>query len=209
MYGLDIRIMAVPERADVVDEIQRQAGVREDRTFWDTEHLGPRENAKRAWLFPPSASHVMLLQDDIELCDGFVGICERMINAHPEAIISLFPARFTSQGSAKGYPQKGPYISVRRLSGCGLIMPASWIPDCLASWRDDVLGDDTQVEVWADKNDIPRLSTLPSTIQHRDMESAFDPTRRLGGTAYFLKNPDWVNWDSRYVTPESNVIRRV
>ncbi len=207
MGNIDIRIFGVPERQNWIDKNKSILNLPDENIFMDYEHIGCAPTAKRAWLKKTDKPFVMVLSDDVELCDNFLSYCERIVKSHPHSIISLFPYQFIRPVPESRLPTQSPYVLTTTLSGCGIIMRNEWVEPCIDSWPSGAKGDDTNIQMWAKKNRIHILTTLPATIQHIGDISVCDPTRSLGRTPYFNKNPANVNWDSGYVTSWTNIIR--
>ena len=87
-------------------------------------------------------------------------------------------------------------------------MPARFVDPCLASWDNIRRGDDTNILFWANREGVPVITTLPSTIQHIGFVSVFDPGHIVRGTDFFDQDPVNVNWDNSYYTSWTNVVKR-
>ena len=206
--NISVRVFGVPERIDNIKTIQRMLSLDDSHIFIDYEHKGCLWNAKRAWKLKTDKPFVMVLQDDVELCDNFLYYCNIITGLHPTKIISLFPLQFRYSHDVSKIPTVSPYISTSVLSGCGIIMKSDWVEDCISSWSNDIKGDDTNIQKWADSVGIPILTTIPAILQHKDYDSVFNSERKLGGTVFYSKNPTGVNWRNGYVNCWTNVIRR-
>lgn len=204
--SFDVRIFGVPERMDWVEKNKAILGLPDENVIIDYDHIGCAPTAKRTWLKPTDKPFTMVLADDAELCDGFLSYCERIVKAHPRSVISLFPFQFIRPVPGCRLPTRSPYVLTNKLSGCGIIMRTEWVLPCVESWRPGTKGDDTAIQAWAERQNIKILTTLPSLIQHVGDVSVCDPSRVLGRTPYFSKSPVDVNWDSKYVTPYTNII---
>ena len=200
--------MSVPERLTYLEPLKSTLGISDDKIIIDTKHLGVIPTAKKAWLLPTDKEYTMVLNDDILLCDGFLGICERIIKAMPNAIISLFPMQFQSSTSIRtgSKPTISPYVTADVLSGVGIIMPTKYARPCVESWVPNAICDDRSIEQWAKRNQIPIITTLPAILQHIGDLSFFNPGRLPIRTDFFEKEPV-ADWDSTYVTSWTNLIR--
>ena len=203
---IDVRIFGVPERIDWIKKKKEILDLPDENIIMDYEHVGCAPTAKRAWLKKTDKPFTMVLSDDAELVNGFMGYCERVVKAHPKNIISLFPFQFIRPVPGSRIPTCSPYVLTKTLSGCGIIMRTEWVEPCIRSWPPDAKGDDSNIQRWAEKQHIKILTTLPALIQHIGDVSVCDPTRSLGRTPYFDMNPANVNWDSTYVTNWANII---
>jgi len=206
MGNIDIRIFGVPEREEWIQRTKARLGVPDENIIMDYKHLGCAHTARIAWLKKTDKPYVMVLADDAEPCDNFMSYCERVIKAHPKKIISLFPFQFIKPVPASRLPKSSPYVLTKTLSGCGIIMRTEWVEPCIDSWPPDAKGDDTNIQVWAEKHKIKIITTLPALVQHIGDVSVCDPTRVLGRTPYFVQDPKEMDWDSTYVTSWTNII---
>ena len=204
---IDIRIMGVQERMDNLRYNQEILNVPEDRIVIDTHYDGCKETAKQAWLIDTDKPYVMVLQDDVELCNGFLGYCARIITAHPDKIVSLYSWQLSTAPPKGGMPTSSPYIITPTASGPGIIMKTDYVKPCVESWLDELPGDDTNIQKWAADNGISIVTTVPCILQHVGAISVYDPTRSLGESRYYDKDPSYVNWDTSYVTSWTNIIR--
>ena len=193
-----MRISGVPERRANIEQNQALLSVPNDRVFFDDQHIGVVSIARQVYLYPASASHILVLQDDVELCNGFLDICSRMIKAHPEKIISLFPYQF--QKRIKNMKVlMSPYIQTNVLSGCAVIMPSEYAEPCFDSFPPETEQDDTCIFNWARSRRIKVITTIPSTVQHIGDSSIINPNKPVRRTVYYNENPE-ADWDSRLVT---------
>lgn len=206
--AIDVRIFGVPDRIENIRENQKLLGVPDDRIVIDLAHDGCIPTAKRAWGIEPNAPHVLVIQDDVELSDDFLSTCRRIVSVWPDAIVGLYPGQFPRRVQVRRLDPSSPYITTTALSGQGIIMPSRYITPCLASWSDELRGDDVNIGAWAKTNGVLMLTTIPCIIQHLPVRSVFDPSRNLGSTDFFVKDPSGVDWDSDYCMSWTNIIRR-
>lgn len=201
-YTLDIRIFGVTKRMDNIQYNQKFLGLPDSQIFLDKTYEGCVPTARRAYCYPTDATHILVLQDDIGLCNGFLDICHRMIEAQPDAIISLFPWQFRKHKSIKLRSIReleSPYVSTTDVSGCGVIMPTKYAKPCWDSIPEDALCDDTSINAWAKDNGISVITTLPAILQHIGNISVMDITRILRYTVFFDRDPQWADWDNTKV----------
>jgi hypothetical protein len=170
--AVDIRIMAVPKRRDMVLAMLAQLGMPETIVSYDDRPQGggPLYTARKCWLHPlqPGCTHRLVLQDDLELCTGFRVVAHLAAAAFPEAIFSFFNPRlrFTDRKTASPYiliPGGGCY-------GQAIMIPAPLIKPCFR-WVDRALGvgyegDDTAIGLYSHARDVPMMATIPATVQH-------------------------------------------
>lgn len=204
---IDIRMFAVPERKEMVEKNQKILSIPDDHIVWDEKHEGVLASAKKAWGIKTDKPYVMVLNDDVELCNDFITYCEKIVNVHPDAVISLFPSQFRRRNQVRNRERTSPYISTNEVFGLAVIMKTDYVKQCLDSWSNDV-GDDVNITHWANENGIQIITTLPSIVQHIGDESIQDPTRGVVRTDFFNPDPKDVNWDDNYITAWSNVLLR-
>lgn len=203
MNTLDVRVFGIEERMPNIEKIKEQ--IPAAKIIIDKDHDGIISTSKKTWSLPTECSHVLVLNDDVELCENFVCICNTMINTHPHSIFSLFSFQFMNGEAVNrrgGFPSDSPYVEVNSVSGIGIIMPSRYIMPCINSWRENAKHDDTNICNWAIKNDIQILTTMPGIIQHLDFKSSVGhPTLQ---SKIYRKNPI-ANWNSSFVTNWSNI----
>lgn len=204
---VSIRIFGVPERIDCIRENQKRLGIPDELVFIDKNHDGCIPTAKKAWSYPTDKKFVLVLQDDVELCDNFLQYVNTIVKTQPDAIISLFSLQFTKRISLNKLPKISPYVAVKSASGQGIIMKTEYVEPCVGAWKEEIKGDDMNIAAWANENGIQILTTFPTIVQHMGQKSVFDPSRSLGKSEFYDKNPIDVNWDNPYVTNYTNIIR--
>lgn len=203
--NVDVRIIAVPERKDFVKKNQEILKLPATNIVWDKEHVGCVYTAKKAWCIETDKPFVLVMADDAELCKDFMMYCEKIIQVHPEKIISFFPNQFRKRNQVRNRERRSPYVSTREASGLAIMMKTDYIKPCLETW-DMSIGDDVNITRWAKNNDIQIITTLPSLVQHIGDESVHDTTRSIGRTYFFNPDPKHENWDDGFVTSWSNVV---
>lgn len=205
--NVSIRIMGVPSREGCILENKKRLGVDDDCIFIDSNRTGAKENAKRAWLHPTDKEYVMVLQDDVELCDNFLSYVNDAIKVNPDAIISFFPIEFLS---SKPMPRlESPYVSTTLVSGCCIVMPTKYVEQCIGSWKDEIGGDDTNIRAWAIENNVEIITTIPSTVQHTGDISVNSPGLVIGRTRYYRKNLSDYDFKNSYINNGWNMKQRL
>jgi len=202
---IDARIFAVKERKEWVETNQKALGIDDDHIIWDEKHEGATATARKAWGLKTESPYIMVLNDDVELCDDFMKYCEVMVDTHPDSIISLFPFQFRKRKMVRNRARRSPYITTKNAIGMGIIMKKEYVEPCLASWKSD-LSDDVNITNWAHDESITILTTLPSTIQHIGDDSVIDSDRKVGRTDFFKKNLSDIAWDNDFINSWSNVV---
>lgn len=200
MCKLVVKIYGVESRRTCIDSIVEKLSIPEDCIFIDDRPNGGdvMYTAKKAWLSDHGdATHALILQDDIEVCDGFLDICKTIIDTHPDKIVSLFPFQFLRKDERLNNIST-PYVATFGLSGQGIIMPVEYIKPCFdyikIVYNDDV-ADDTGIASWAFSTRTDIITTIPAILQHIGDISALDENRPIRRTVYYDPNPvaDWTN----------------
>ena len=173
MNKVDVKIMAVKPRRKMVLEMCEQLGLSEDEcVIYDDRPNGggPLYTCRKCWFapVPNGVTHRVVLQDDLDICDNFVGIMNEIVNVHPEFIFSLYCSRMRFEYAAQG----SPYVIIkgRNAWGQGMMMPISYVKP-MFDFADAELGadfpyDDGIYAWWAEKEKLEIMTTIPSTIQH-------------------------------------------
>ncbi len=203
---IDVRIFGVPERMDNIEKMKSRFDGNVT-VVMDNEHSGCVPTARKTWLLHTDASHVLVLNDDVELCNDFMRVCDVIVERHPDKIITLFPAQFMSRdvlNNVGGMPKNSPYVSTDRVSGAGIIMPTEYVKPCVESWDKHTTEDDTSIYEWAKKNGISVITTLPAILQHLNLGSQVGHCEMH--TDFYEENPV-ANWENSFVTPWTNLIR--
>ena len=196
---IDIRIMGVSERIGCIQKNQKLLNVPDENVFIDTDFEGCQAVSRKAWLKPTKKSHIMVLQDDVELCKDFLKYCNVMIKKFPKDIISLFPFQFRTYKDLAKYPPS-PYVETMIVSGAALIMDAKMAKKCVSKWDLDLKSDDANIQFWARDNKVRIITTIPSIVQHLEGESFFNANRNHGGTVFYDPDPCKSKWGSDIVT---------
>lgn len=117
---------------------------------------------------PDGITHRVVLQDDLLLCNDFCGIINRIVNAQPDLIFSLFCSRLKLSDAVADTP----YYLIKGTNawGPGMLMPLKHVKP-MFEFSDRELGADFPYDdgiyIWyARQNKIPIATTIPSTIQH-------------------------------------------
>lgn len=203
MSKIDIHVYGVHERDAMIDNTVNKLGLSYDNVHYDDrpERGLMMYTAKKAWLapIPEDVTHRVALADDVEVCDGFWEICEQIVDAHPDKIISLFPYEFMKRNPLiEGYDT--PYLKCSILSGCAIIMPVQLIKPCfnyVNAVFEDVCADDEGIQAYAEARGIAMITTVPSTVQHIGDDSIANVGCIIRRTEYYDENPkaDWSNKD--------------
>lgn len=91
---ISIKIVGVREREYMIDEMNRQLQLPAGDIIYDERPGGGYAFPilKKAWLdpFAEGETHRVVLNDDLELCDDFINICNQIAKAQPNSIVSFF-----------------------------------------------------------------------------------------------------------------------
>lgn len=170
---LSIGIMAVPQRKNNVDKILQKLNVPAE-VFYDYNKLGTYQASKRVFTTlaqDESTTHILVLQDDVAVCENFIEIVYKVIGANPDVIINLYNPRFSSYDISDS-----PYFTFdlfTMFSGQAIIMPKQIAVRCFL-WCDIhpdkrkscLNADDSSIKIFASANNIPRVGTKVSLVQH-------------------------------------------
>lgn len=200
---ISYKIYGHPSRIDMIHRLQSDLGIADADVYLDDRNKRGRciYTAKKAWLAPfvEGETYRVALPDDAYPCNGFKDIIERMVKAHPDDIISLFPHDYQNILPIGFEMERTPYIEVCIMTCCGIVMPVKYIKPCFdwiwEIYHDDI-EDDKAIQAWAKAHGVRCITTIPSTVQHIGDESIVTPGVRIRRTKYFSKDVDpTVDWD--------------
>lgn len=200
---VEIRIRTYPARAEKADKLRKELGLPETSVFTDDRQNGG--NPFYMWKkmtenIPAEATHICLLDDDVEASSGFKTIVEQMVQAHPGCAFSLFTTDLNSS-YFDGFLEKTetPYLTCSKLFGCAVVIPVSILEECF-SWIDanydpETVHDGHAAQEYLESNGVQILTTYPGSIQHNGDTSLYDPGLPIRRTARFQKEPvaDWTS----------------
>ncbi len=152
----------------------------------DPEPYG-RPSAIRTYLaclqaFPPWASHLLVVQDDVRPGEQFRQRAENAVGEHPDDLVALFLAgapHRSAQAARRAYRQGERWIRMDS---------HDWTPTVALTWprarRDAFLqfvgdhpeivrvGDDNVVGQFVRSTGIPVWAAVPSLVEHPDIEAS-------------------------------------
>lgn len=202
--SIDIHIYGVHARDSMIAETANKLNLASNCIHYDDRPNGGFMiyTAKKAWLsaVPAGITHRVALADDVEVCDGFLNICEQIAAAHPNDIVSFFPYEFMKK-NAEIENCDTPYFKAHILSGCGIMMPVEYIEPCfkyIKSRFNDECADDFAIQTWADANGIQILTTIPALIQHIGDISIANAGCFIRRTVYYNEKPS-ASWASKKI----------
>lgn len=183
-----------PSRVRLLADLGRQLGGSvEIVADTDPDHGSPlRTYLDALRRTPPEATHRLVVQDDARCCRGFPRLMRDRVAEKPDAIIAFF-----TPGCA---PHKA---KIRRAVQAGepwALLHSLWMPTVALCWpvgyaaefvawaettyggrRREMIGDDGPVGIWASRRRATVYATVPSLIQHPDVEpSLFGRKARAG-----------------------------
>lgn len=166
MTSVSAVIMAHPDRAEFVARMQSALGV-EVPVVWE-EGRGMWDTGRRAWEYPTDATHRIVLQDDLGICQDFLAAAERIAAVHPAAPVSFYANR-QAVDDARAAGVHWALIS----AGCwgqALMLPAALGRD-FTVWADRVLAADLKtydgrMAMFLLARKMPVWCTVPSLVEH-------------------------------------------
>lgn len=141
----------------------------------------------------------MLIQEDCEICDGFIDIVGQIMTAHPNTIFSFFPYYYMDKTVT--VDKDNPFWEAEIVSGCCIAVPNKYIGEMVQYMRRQKhlsCGEDLVIGWFAHENKIPILTTIPAIIQHIGDVSVIDPSKPIRRTQYFERDPV-ANWASQKI----------
>ena len=206
---LDYKIYGVYKRQQWMEDYKKVLPISDSDLIYDDRPNGGNAyyTCRKAWLepVPEGVTHRFCLPDDIKLCKDFISLVQKVIEAHPDKMICLFPFDYSLYG--KNVELIGsPYYQTNIATCCGVIMPVNMIEDCF-SWIDehyhdkDAIIDDEAMQDYGSCKGIKNITTIPSLVQHIGDVSLITPEAPARRTQFFiddLENYD-VDWSSQEV----------
>ena len=207
---LSISIMAHPSRKEWVEEIKTK--MNEDiHVEWDRK-ISLWDTARRAWLsFDPTATHHLVLQDDIIPSKNLRATLEKAIQHSGDNIVCLFIFQefFKDNQQSKydmAFNSSKPWLKVNKtILAPAVIMPTKYIEEFVkfGDKQKHLPADDTKMSAFCDRKNIGVLLTVPSLIEHKDQKSLVGVSTK-DRTAYkFIgenNSGEFLSWNSKPVT---------
>ena len=201
--SLSVRIMAHEKRRGWAEQLSEQVGA---PIVWD-RHNNVWDTARRAWLdHDPTATHHLVLQDDVIPCDNLRDVVTAMLVAVPTEPLCLTVIDYRLHRARTDYLQaveRGQrwWRSLRAVSALGLVIPVSDIgPMVQAGDRSKNPHDDLKIRNFYREQKRDVWFPIPSVVQHRPM--AENPTLVAGNdrnytdrsAANFCQDPSGIDW---------------
>ena len=197
-----IKIVGVHERDAMITAMNNELRLPDADIVYDTREGGGYAFPilKQAWLAPyaEGETHRVVLNDDLEVCEGFHEICEQIAAAHPYCIVSFFSTYYNSSYCDEEIAAlQTPYVTHDRgIFGCAIMMPKDVAIECMSYTDEHYPGikfESHAFHQFALERGIPVISTLPCLVQHLGDDSLVDKHLPIRRTERFVKHPeaDW------------------
>lgn len=172
-----------PARAELLPPLLEQLAPLEPKVVCDPGAAEPKWSAWRCFeaclrALPAGASHLLIVQDDAELCRGFAAAALAALRAQPERIVAFYvggrpasSARALCAASCQGES----WVELDRSQWVPLVcaaFPRADVLELLAwaeGWKGPRRGDDNVVGEFVRKTGRQALATVPSLAQHPDV----------------------------------------
>jgi hypothetical protein len=172
--------MAHPSRAGLVDRLVADLGG-DVPVLMDDQGLGNWGNAKRAWAAHGGKRWHLVVQDDVQLCDGFLERAARFRRDHPDGIVSFFLgsrvrhlASLTEADLERGWKR----MPAGNAWPCAqaLCLPVEHIPAMTRygnrlAYRYKGIADDVRIFRYFGSIGADAWYPLPSLVEHLDIPS--------------------------------------
>ena len=187
---VSVAIMACPSRLGNVRATVRSIGGR-PRVIVDRCRAGAWPTARRAWLaYDKTATHHVVLQDDIQPCRHFREACTRLAEVRPRHCLALCVNRKKAldarEHGLSWIVTEGPW-------GQGIMLPVAWIRDFLtwtATWTPTCPHDDTRLTLFLWSMGELAWGPMPSLVEHLDNGSL------IGNKLPFSRRATWFMGDA-------------
>lgn len=165
----------------------------------DDDEDGVWTNARRAWRagIEDGAPWVLLLQDDIRVCDDFLDHCREISHLGERCVcLHCFDSKRRREAAEKVL---GHWMQVRFSTwGQATLLPAAWAQDfilwCDAHVLDGYKHDDTRLTWWLQEQSKSCWVPIPNLVEHLDVPSVLGHPG--GETMAFDAKPGDVYWSS-------------
>lgn len=208
------RVQAHPARSELLPKlIQSLSPLRTEISLHSSQPPNPWEGYKQALTGIPEKGHVLVLQDDVQVCQNFAAAVEQIAVANPEYPVVLFLAKAPQRiaGLAiRAAKKRQPYIHTQlRINEFMPVVSVLW--PCnkareFMSWASTAklpgyprvtLSDDACAGRWASVTKQTICFTVPSLVEHRiDVDSLVGNNRKGARVALLFEESDPLerNW---------------
>jgi hypothetical protein len=191
---VSIAIQAHPDRAYLAEPLAAETGA---EIVYDPEPdaqwRSPWRTYRHALLTaPPEVTHRLILQDDALVCPNFAVAARAAIAARPDAVIAFYV------GGAPYHQAEAVREACKRDDAWAVLENAHWLPAVAVSWPRPHI---EEIVPWVDSQGWPEkfraddeilgrylrehrlraLATVPSLVDHPDVEPSLVGTRTRGG----------------------------
>lgn len=180
MVKIMYRILAVRSREKHAIELAQSIGEPESSIMWDEDLRGCPWNNNRTcedFLKATEYTHLLTIDDDAIVVEGFKEIVEMAVLRFPDAIWTFFDNTHTF----KDKPPNTPYLELfnKNVRGICKVLPRAVVAPFLNFWRTEIVPfypewnhEDTAKKMFALLNDIPVMATIPSLVCARQIKPA-------------------------------------
>lgn len=217
MNKLDIKVYGVHQRDFLIKPFKEKLNLSDKDIIYDDRPNGGKVlyTFEKAFTQPfGDITHRLCFPDDMIVCDNFINIINRVINAQGDKIIYLFPWNMRER-ERLFINDLTPYKEhSRTICGNGIILPKQFIIDFFNWVHNKYSLDDyekTTEEIvlmkWARLNNIKVITTVPSLVQHIGDDYGttlpqYNPNGIIRKTQFFQQIVDEsINWDSKDYVP--------
>jgi hypothetical protein len=198
---LTAAVMTHPRRLEAAERLRYRHPELELELVIDprpSDRPSPLRTARVAWGMPGrNASHHLVVQDDVELCSGFLRHVEAAVASAPGAALSLYTewgnrtasvVRLAALLGSSWAEVVDPYVPTQ-----ALVLPArvaAGFDEFAERAAGDDLMDDTVMRAYLRELGIPAVVSVPNLVQHRDGGSLLGNDVRLGPRRSACYAPD-------------------
>lgn len=163
---------------------------------------------KKTWAahYDPNETHRVVLNDDLELCDGFTDICQQIALMHPDKIVCLFSTNYNDPKYDEALNSlTTPYIyHDHALFGCAIMMPKAIANECMEytqKYHPDVKFESHAFLEFARKKGIHIITTIPCLVQHIGDVSLIEKSLPIRQSTRYIEQPNvnWLNTDIAHI----------
>ena len=211
MNDIQINIMGVVDRLAISASLQNQTG---GRLFTDKNKTGSWWNAKRAWSFNGGKSHILVLQDDVQLCEFMFPLTIGRSKVTPKHIITYFTGPWFGRIRRWAKMRNEHWVRFQAVvTAQAILMPSDLVADFL-SWdgehmQQKPMHDDPHIRAWQLENNIDTWCTVPELVEHIGAAKSIvwpgDPTYRHRSIDFQQNLPRDFDWtlgaDCNYIHP--------
>ena len=212
MNKIKIRIMGVPRLQNNINKLVEELGLEESDVFYaHPEVCNPYLTSKSAFTasVKKNITHIIVLQDDVEVCDNFAENALKVINEFPDSVISFFNCLYKYPSNTRNYFY---FKKADLFTGQALCIPVKYIKD-MFEWCDENADgtwigqeDDTSIRKYAEAHDIPLVGTLVSLVQHKGIFSSSIGNKkaiRIISANYRKDLPNKIDWSKNNLKEDS------